>query len=177
MRSSTPPRACVIACSLGTSSSTLISLFCRNTSPLVLTDTVSGSLSWSRDLACVCGRSRGTPTVSKGADTMKMISNTSMTSTIGVTLISAMTALRRCRRLPTVTPPLVPPAPTGQPSSAFVDLARQDGGELVGKAFQPLCLLVHLGGELVIKNGRRDGGNEADRGREQGLGDTGRHNR
>ena len=52
-------------------------------------------------MAWVCGRSIGTPTVSSGADTMKMISSTSMTSTIGVTLISLITGLRRCRRLPT----------------------------------------------------------------------------
>src|SRR5882724_370927 len=177
MRSSLPPRACVIAWSLATSSSTLISLFCRKTSPLVFTETVSGSLSLSSDFACVCGRSSGTPTVSSGAETMKMISSTSMTSTIGVTLISAITGLRRCRRRPAVTPALAPPAPTVQPSSAFVDLPRQDRGEFVGKAFQPLRLLIHLGGELVIENRRRDGGNEADRGREQGLGDAGRHNR
>ena len=43
---------------------------------------------WS-SAAVVFGRSSGTPTVNKGAVTMKMISNTSMTSTIGVTLISA----------------------------------------------------------------------------------------
>ncbi len=35
------------------------------------------------------GRSSGTPTLSNGAVTMKMTSNTSITSTIGVTLISA----------------------------------------------------------------------------------------
>ena len=34
------------------------------------------------------GKSTGTPTVNSGAATMKIISNTSMTSTIGVTLIS-----------------------------------------------------------------------------------------
>ena len=39
-------------------------------------------------LAWVSGRSIGTPTVSSGAATMKMISSTSMTSTNGVTLIS-----------------------------------------------------------------------------------------
>ena len=40
--------------------------------------------------ALVCGRSTGTPTVSSGAATMKMTSSTSITSTIGVTLISAI---------------------------------------------------------------------------------------
>ena len=75
----------------------------------MLTEIASGSLSaWSRLDAWVCGRSIGTPTVSSGADTMKMISNTSMTSTIGVTLISLITGLRRCRRLPN-DPECAPP--------------------------------------------------------------------
>ena len=64
--------------------------------PLSLTEMVSGSLSCSRLLAWVCGRSIGTPTVSSGADTMKMISSTSITSTMGVTLISLITVRRRC---------------------------------------------------------------------------------
>src|SRR3954464_1093923 len=177
MRSSWPPRACVIARSFGTSSSILIVEFCSQTSPLVLTDTVSGSLSLSSDFALVCGRSIGTPTVNSGAETMKMISSTSITSTIGVTLISAITGLRRWRRLPTAIVGVAPPAPTWSPSGRFVDLPRQDRGELVGEAFEPLCVLVHLRHELVIENRRRDGGNKADRGREQGLGDAGCHNR
>ena len=51
---------------------------------------VIGSLSWFSELAWVFGRSTGTPTVISGAATMKMISSTSMTSTSGVTLISAI---------------------------------------------------------------------------------------
>ncbi len=53
----------------------------------------------------------------------------------------------------------------------------RDRRELVGEAFQALGLLVHLGRELVIENRRRNGGNEADRSREQGLGDARLHNR
>ena len=49
---------------------------------------VSGSLSPSSCFASDFGNSIGTPTVSSGAVTMKMMSSTSMTSTIGVTLIS-----------------------------------------------------------------------------------------
>ena len=93
--------------------------------PLLSTETASGSLSaWSRLVAWVCGRSIGTPTVSSGADTMKMISNTSMTSTIGVTLISLITGLRRCRRRPKV-PACAPPllmatrSPYGTPRSSI----------------------------------------------------------
>ena len=40
----------------------------------------------------------GTPTCSSGAATMKMIKSTSITSTMGVTLISLMGAWRRDRR-------------------------------------------------------------------------------
>src|SRR5207253_4615084 len=106
-----------------------------------------------------------------GADTMKMISSTSMTSTIGVTLISAITGRRRCRRLPaTAALPAFIAMP--MPSPPLVDLPRQDGGKLVGEPFQTLRLLVHVGYELVIENGRRYGGDKADRSCEQGLGDA-----
>src|SRR5215470_1229695 len=181
MRSSKPPRASVTALSFGTNSSTWISLFCRKTLPSVFTEIVSGSLSWSRLLACVCGRSIGTPTVRSGADTMKMINSTSMTSTIGVTLISAITGLRRCRRLPNTPecapPPLIAIAVPFYPLAALVDLARQDRRELVGEAFEPLRLFVHLGHEFVVKNRRRYGCHKADRSCEQGLGDARRDNR
>src|SRR6185369_7589685 len=46
--------------------------------------------SCGKALARLSGSSTGTPAVSSGAVTMKMISSTSMTSTSGVTLISAM---------------------------------------------------------------------------------------
>src|SRR3977135_2120306 len=124
--------------------------------------------------AFVCGRSTGTPTVSNGADTMKMINKTSMTSTIGVTLISLITPWRRCRRLPTALPtvPLIPiPGPPRSP--ALIHLPRQDRGEFVGEALHPVGLFIHLGREFIVKNGRRYGRHEADRGRKQGLGDAG----
>jgi len=125
---------------------------------------VSGSVFWLSDLAWLCGRLIGTPTVSSGADTMKTMSNTSMTSTNGVTLISLMTARRRRPCLPldadAITFPAIVPSPA-VPSPALVDLPRQDRGEFVGEPLQPLGLLVHLGGELIIENSRRNGGNEA----------------
>ena len=65
-----------------------------------------------------------------------------------------------------------------RPSSRpLVDLARQDGGKLVGEAFQALRLPIHLGGELVVENGRRDGGDKADGGRKQRFRDTRRDDR
>src|SRR3990170_141637 len=186
MRSSNPPRASAIALSLGMRSSTLISVFCRKTWPRSLTEIASGSLSWSRLLAWVCGRSIGTPTVSNGADTMKMISSTSITSTIGVTLISLITGWRWCFRLPTGTPfiamrrspSLARTTPSGAgPLGPLVDLARQDRSKLVGEAFKPLGLLVHLRRELVIENRRRYGRHEANRGRKQGFRDPRRDHR
>src|SRR6267142_2919588 len=173
-----------MAFNFGTNWSSAISVSLRNTWPFRLTDSVSGFLSWSRLLAWVCGRSSGTPTVSSGADTMKMISSTSMTSTIGVTLISAIGATRRRPRRP--PPPAEPAmfiamilisrcARHLPPSRPLVDLARQDGRKLVGETFQPLRLPVHLGNELIVENSRRNGGDKADRGGKQRYRDAGDH--
>jgi hypothetical protein len=57
---------------------------------------VTACAALSIGLARLSGRSTGTAAVSKGAVTMKMISSTSMTSTSGVTLISAI-GVRRPR--------------------------------------------------------------------------------
>src|SRR5262249_15794570 len=101
---------------------------------------------------------------------MKMMSNTSITSTMGVTLISLLTAFRACRPCADGV--------VGRPqrrrrflrfpscvlsSRALVDLPRQDGGELVCETLQPLRLLVHFGTEFVVENRRRYGGHEPDR--------------
>src|SRR5271168_5244310 len=105
---------------------------------------------------------------------MNTISSTNMTSTNGVTLISLMTARRR----PLFRPPddaLTTLAAITVPSPPLVDLPRQDRRKLVGETFQPLRLAVHLGTELIIENSRRNGGNEANRGRKQRLGDAGRN--
>src|SRR3954453_2672367 len=188
MRSSSPPRASVIALSFGIRSVSATSVSLMNTLPLMSTDIWSGFWSfWSRLLAWVCGKSSGTPTVSSGADTMKMMSSTSITSTIGVTLISAMTGLRRLRRppppdelatfMPMVCCPNVPSHYTCRRSAPLVDLTRQDGRKFIGEAFQPLGLPVHLGGELIVENSGRNGGDKADSGRKQRLRDTGRHHR
>src|SRR2546423_4361419 len=91
---------------------------------------------------------------------MKMMSRTNMTSTIGVTLISAMTGRRRCRLPATAAVP--PFIAICVPLSPFVDLPRENGGKFVGEPLQALRLFVHVGNELVIENGRRHGGDEAD---------------
>ncbi len=92
MRRSGPPGLCsaAMARSRGTSWSSGTSVSCRNTRPSGFTVMVSGSCSWASGCAAVRGRSTGTPEVIMGAATMKMMSKTSITSTKGVTLISAM---------------------------------------------------------------------------------------
>src|SRR5262245_18916617 len=102
---------------------------------------------------------------------MKMMSRTNMTSTIGVTLISAITGRRRCR-LPT-TAAVSPFIAICVPLSPFVELPRQDRGEFVGEPLQALGLLIHVRDELVIENGRRYGSDEDDGGRIQCVGDAG----
>src|SRR3954451_12384120 len=184
IRSSKPPRASVIAFNFGTSSFIATSVSLMKILPLISTDNCSGVLSWSRLLAWVCGRSSGTPTVSSGADTMKMIKSTSITSTIGVTLISAMTALRRPRRPPLAAPaplipmisgPQLPHTPSG--SCSFIDLPRQDRGELVGEPLQALGLPVHLRDELIVENCRRNCGDKTDCGGKKRLRDARGHHR
>src|SRR5689334_7017692 len=145
-------------------------------------ETVNGSLFCSSALAWLCGRSIGTPTVRSGAETMKTISNTSMTSTNGVTLISLMTGRRRRWLRPPAAAIFMLPAAISCPhplprSPTLVDLPRQDRRELVGKALEPLRLPVHLTTEFIIKNSRRDGGNETNCGGEQSLGDARRDHR
>src|SRR5581483_4434270 len=137
----------------------------------------SGLLSCWSAFAWLCGRLIGTPTVRSGAETMNTINSTSMTSTNGVTLISLMTGRRRRFARPPAAAMFMLPAaiPCPRPiprSPALVDLSRQDRRELVGESLKPLRLPVHLGRELIIENGRRDGGNETDRGCEQSLGDA-----
>src|SRR5882757_6964368 len=105
--------------------------------PVRLTDSVKGGAFDDNDLPPLAtGRSISMVDVIRGAATMKMISSTSITSTIGVTLISAITAARRRPRRP---PPPDEPAmfiamilisrcarhlPSSRP---LVDLAGQDG--------------------------------------------------
>src|SRR4051794_480672 len=149
-------------------------------SPLPSTEIVSGSLSEFRALASLFGRSSGTPAVSSGAATMKMIRRTSMTSMNGVMLMSAMGALRPLRRRlpPPDDAPWSAPAmsrPSGR--QPLVDLPRQDGRELVGEALEPRLLLRHLGVELVVGDDGRDRRDESHGGCEQRLRNAGRDRR
>ena len=86
-----------MSCSAGESALNCTGVWLRNTAPSARIETVSGSF-WSCIApASVFGSCSGTPTVSSGAEIMKMISSTSITSTSGVTLISD-SALRRALR-------------------------------------------------------------------------------
>jgi len=78
----------VIAWSLATSVSIGILVSPIKIAPSFWTEITVGSFGSLIAGAWVCGRSTGTPTVSNGAVTMKTTSNTSITSTSGVTLIS-----------------------------------------------------------------------------------------
>jgi hypothetical protein len=96
------------------------SLSIRNTLPPELTLTTSGS-SWPEArAACVCGRSTCTVEVSSGAVIMKMTSSTSITSTNGVTLISAT------RRAPRREAPRRPDCIRGPAMAQFFSSSWRD---------------------------------------------------
>ncbi len=88
----------------------------------------TGFWSCSSGLARLSGRFTGTPAVSSGAVTMKMISSTSITSTSGVTLISAIGARRRPvpRDGSIATTPFLPPelARGGGPLAPFARMVE-----------------------------------------------------
>src|SRR6478609_6199990 len=99
-------------------------------------ESVTGFASMFKGAALVCGRSRGTPVLIIGAATMKMMSSTSITSMNGVMLISLMAPPRR-RELPPAEPAMaIVDFPLSRVSDALVDLARENGRELVGEAFE-----------------------------------------
>src|SRR5690606_38569809 len=147
--------------------------------------TLIGSLTSSTAPASVLGSSTGTPTVSKGAEIMKMISSTSMTSTSGVTLISDSGRFF-ARLRPRTRPPPAPPAPMPISAPPRVDgrlghrgavaqTAGHRGLQLVGEALEPAGELGRVDRELVVGDIGRDGRRQADGGGEQGLGDGRRH--
>src|SRR3954469_18337474 len=184
MRSSGPCFA--LAVNRGTISSSFNSASPRKTWPVALIDTVIGLASTLSGPALLCGKSSGTPAVIMGAVTMKMTRSTSMTSMNGVMLISLMALLRRPRRrrrsaaVPWANPPdaiAMTLLPLSREPDALVDLARQDGRELVREGFEARLYLGDLGLELVVGEHRRDRGEQADGGGEQRLGDAGRHDR
>src|SRR4051794_10493240 len=118
-------------------------------------------------LAATCGSWSSTPVLFIiGAVIMKMISSTSMTSTNGVTLISALSSS---------------PLPAFIAMGCSLSSLRARSAQEVALDDVEVVLLehVHLRAqhadpprEVVVGHHRRDRGDEADRGREQRLGDV-----
>src|SRR5690349_11172246 len=120
------------------------------------------------------------PFAISGVTIMKMMSSTSITSISGVTLMSALTAARA----------LVADRATGLRRLLRLEFLREDrAAELRADALNQVVdqLLrgvghldgekVDLRGEVVVQPYRRNGDDEAERGGDQCLGDTGGHRR
>src|SRR5580765_9072844 len=124
------------------------------------------------------GRVALNPAAISGVTIMKMIRSTSMTSIMGVTLMSALTA-------PTPALP-VDMATAGHRLLGLEFLGEDRTPELAPHALdqvvdQLLGAISHLvgqildlGGEVVVRPHGRDRDHEAERGGDEGLGDTGR---
>src|SRR5215211_603313 len=118
------------------------------------------------------------PAAISGVTIMKMISSTSMTSIIGVTLMSALTA-------PTPALP-VDMATAGHRLLGLEFLGEDRTPELAPHALDQVVdqlfrgvghldrEVLDLGREVVVGPHRRDRNHEAEGGRDQRLGDTGR---
>src|SRR5215472_13295458 len=103
-----------------------------NTSPSRLRLMITGFFGSVSSAARDFGRSSGTPTVNSGAVTIKMTSNTSITSTIGVTLISASGAYRSSPASPDggsdrATAP--PPRGSGEQTARAADQSLHPAGK------------------------------------------------
>src|SRR3954471_7555713 len=124
------------------------------------------------------GRVALKPAAISGVTIMKMISNTSMTSIIGVTLMSALTADE-----PALLP--VDMATAGHRLLGLEFLGEDRTPELAPHALDEIVdqllgavghfdgKILDLGGEVVVRPHRRDGDHEAEGRGDQGLGDTG----
>ena len=158
-RSCAPPRPPGAA---GSAARAPSSSFWTRICPSAVSAIVSGSsCSEGSGAAAVFGSSIGTPTVSSGAATMKMMRSTSITSTIGVTLISAI-GRRRTRRPPRARPEPCSEAPMS--GRRPVELPRQDHRELVREALVAADHLVGVLAELVVED-RPPGSRRAGRAR------------
>src|SRR5512140_3748075 len=115
--------------------------------------------------ALACGRFTSTPWVSKGAVTMKMMRRTSITSTSGVTLISAMT----------LRSPARPEELIIAMASSLVDLALEEVDEFGGEAVDPGVDRPYTGQKVIVGHDGRDGRGQPSRGCDEGLGDAGGH--
>src|SRR5690349_25088125 len=118
------------------------------------------------------------PAAISGVTIMKMISSTSMTSIIGVTLMSALTA--------DDPESAVDMATAGHRLLGLEFLGEDRAPELASHALDQVVdqllgavghfdgQVLDLGGEVVVSPHRRDRDHEAEGGRDERLGDTGR---
>src|SRR5581483_5825334 len=126
------------------------------------------------DLAVEAGRSTATSTVDSGAATMKMMSSTSITSMKGVTLISCSSALPSSSPSRRAASGSLRRPGDARPLPGTVEIAR-DQAQHLGRGVADECAVAGNGTrELVVDDDRRNGGDEADGGRQQRLGDAGR---
>src|SRR5665647_681265 len=139
--------------------------FPTKTRLLASTVMIRRSSSLRSAFALACGRFTSTPWVSMGAVTMKMMRRTSITSTSGVTLISAMT----------LRSPARPEELIIAMASSFFDLALEEVDEFGRKAVDPGMDRPDAGQEVVIGDDGRDGRAQPRRGGDEGLGDAGGH--
>src|SRR5688572_30815255 len=112
--------------------------------------------SFGMTCARACGSDTSTPVWIIGAATMKITSSTSMTSTRGVTLMSAS------------MPP--PPPPDDMAIALPQEVTLHDVEEVVGEGLHLRRQHLGLAGEVVERHDRRDGGDQADRRRDERLG-------
>src|SRR5262249_26342640 len=118
-------------------------------------------------------------TVASGAAIMKMISNTNITSMNGVTLIS-WTSLRSASPWSRRTAMALlrgGPAALRLVERATVEIAAHQTQNFGGGIGMLRAIAGDPAREHVVHDDRRDGGDEAERGGEQRLGDAGRDDR
>src|SRR5208282_3544057 len=131
----------------------------------------SGSLGSLMAGALVCGRSTGTPTVKSGAVTMKMTSRTSITSTMGVTLISLMRRRWPGRPVKPASRELGSMMAMAQILGFLIQLSRKYGAEFGGEGREPAGIAAEIGRELVVGDDGGNGRNEPKRSGKKGFGD------
>src|SRR5262245_40232270 len=125
-----------------------------------------GSSSWLWMLVvAVLGRATEMPWWSIGAVTMKMISSTSMTSTSGVTLMSA--------RWSNGSPDWRWNAICDQDTAALGEVPLRQIDELQREVLHSGALLADFPHEVVVENHRGDCGGETRRGVHERAGDAG----
>src|SRR5574337_655774 len=112
--------------------------------------------------------------VSMGAVTMKMMSSTSITSMNGTMLISFMERRRVPLREAIAGMPCLPSMSRGR-TGVRAQVALQDVGELLDEGLLVDGHAVDVAREAVVGDHGRNGGEQADGGGHQGLGDAGRH--